>query len=52
MGYSVTQTPVRHYDRQFGESKYKVFGRGFTAFFDVFAVRWMRSRMLQWKIKA
>lgn len=51
MGYKVTQTPVRHYDRQFGESKYKVFGRGCTAFFDVLAVRWMRSRMLHWKIK-
>ncbi len=51
MGYKVIEIPVRHYDRQFGTSKYRVFGRGFKAFFDVFAVRWMKNRILKWKIK-
>ena len=51
MGYKVTEVPVRHYDRLYGESKYRVFGRGFKAFKDVFAVRWMKNRMLTWKIE-
>ncbi|MGL5053672.1 MAG: glycosyltransferase family 2 protein, partial [Cetobacterium sp.] len=38
-GFKVIEVPVRHYDRLYGESKYKVFGRGFKAFKDVFAVR-------------
>ena len=51
MGYRVVEVPVRHYDRLYGESKYRVFGRGFKAFKDVFAVRWMKNRMLNWKIE-
>lgn len=49
-GYKVKEVPVRHYDREFGVSKYKVFGRAKKAFFDVFAVRWMRSRMLKYTV--
>ena len=51
MGFKVVEVPVRHYDRLYGESKYKVFGRGLKAFKDVFAVRWMKNRMLIWKIE-
>lgn len=51
MDYKVIEVPVRHYDRLHGESKYRVFGRGFKAFKDVFAVRWMKKRMLNWKIE-
>ncbi|MEG0645423.1 MAG: glycosyltransferase family 2 protein [Cetobacterium sp.] len=51
MGYKVKEVPVRHYDRLHGQSKYKVFGRGFKAFKDVFAVRWMKNRMLNWEIE-
>lgn len=50
-GYKVIEVPVRHYDRVYGTSKYKVFGRGFKAFKDVFAVRWMKNRILNWKIE-
>ncbi|MGL5054465.1 MAG: glycosyltransferase family 2 protein [Fusobacteriaceae bacterium] len=50
-GFKVIEVPVRHYDRLYGESKYKVFGRGFKAFKDVFAVRWMKNRILNWKIE-
>ncbi|MBC2850157.1 glycosyltransferase family 2 protein [Cetobacterium sp. 8H] len=51
MGYKVKEVPVRHYDRLHGQSKYKVFGRGLKAFKDVFAVRWMKNRILNWKIE-
>ncbi|WP_297598273.1 glycosyltransferase family 2 protein [uncultured Cetobacterium sp.] len=51
MDYKVKEVPVRHYDRLYGKSKYKVFGRGFKAFKDVFATRWMKSRMLNWRIE-
>ncbi|MGL5088231.1 MAG: glycosyltransferase family 2 protein [Cetobacterium sp.] len=50
-GFKVIEVPVRHYDRLYGESKYKVFGRGFKAFKDVFAVRWMKNRILDWEIE-
>lgn len=50
-GFKVLEIPVRHYDRVYGESKYKVFGRGVKAFKDVFAVRWMKNRLLRYQIK-
>lgn len=50
-GFKVTEVPVRHYDRVYGESKYRVFGRGFKAFKDVFAVRWMKNRLLKYQIE-
>ncbi len=50
-GYKVIEVPVRHYDRMFGVSKYKVFGRAVQAFTDVFAVRWMKNKMLKYEIK-
>lgn len=50
-GFKVIEVPVNHFDRVYGESKYKVFGRGFKAFKDVFAVRWMKNRVLKWEIE-
>lgn len=50
-GYRVTEVPVRHYDRQYGVSKYKTFGRALKGFKDVLAVRWIKSRVLTYKIK-
>ena len=50
-GYSVTEVPVRHYDRQFGVSKYQTWGRAFKGLKDAFAVRWMKSRVIRYKIK-
>lgn len=49
-GFKVIEVSVNHFDRIYGKSKYKVFGRGFKAFKDVFAVRWMKNRILKWKI--
>ncbi|MBC2856866.1 MAG: glycosyltransferase family 2 protein [Cetobacterium sp.] len=50
-GFKVIEVPVRHYDRLYGTSKYKVFGRATKAFLDVFAVRWMRSRTLKYRFE-
>lgn len=50
-GYTATEVPVRHYDRQFGVSKYKTWGRAMRGFKDALAVRWIKSRVLQYKIK-
>lgn len=50
-GYKVIEIPVRHYDRLYGVSKYKVFGRALKAFSDCFAVRWMGKKMLRFKVE-
>lgn len=49
-GFKVTEAPVRHYNRIHGISKYSNVGRVFKTFVDVFAVRWMRTRILKYKI--
>lgn len=50
-GYKVIEIPVRHYDRLHGVSKYQVFGRAKKAFLDVFGVRWMKNRLINYKIE-
>lgn len=50
-GFKVIEIPVHHYDRIFGESKYKNFGRAIKGIKDVFAVRWMKNRVLNWEIE-
>ena len=50
-GFRVIEIPVRHYDRKFGKSKYGVFNRAFKGLKDAFAVRWMKKRMLHYKIE-
>lgn len=50
-GYSVIEVPVRHYDRQFGVSKYQTWGRALRGFKDALAVKWIKSRVLKYKIK-
>lgn len=50
-GFKVIEVPVKHFDRIYGQSKYKVFGRGFKAFKDVFAVRWMKHRLLKYEVE-
>lgn len=48
-GFKVTEVPVKHYDREFGISKYSAFNRMFKGLKDAFAVRWMKSRMINYK---
>ena len=45
-GYSVLEHPVTHYPRTRGVSKYGVWNRVFRSTRDLFAVRWMRSRII------
>lgn len=45
-GFRVEELAVSHHARRFGESKYGISNRAFRTARDLFAVRWMRSRML------
>jgi dolichol-phosphate mannosyltransferase len=49
-GYRVLEVPVRNRPRRFGQSKYGVLNRVFVATVDLLAVRWMKSRALQYEI--
>jgi len=46
-GYSVIEHPVSHRPRVAGVSKYGVMNRAFRALKDLFAVRWMRGRLIR-----
>ena len=48
-GFRVTEVPIRHHPRAHGQSKYGVGNRLFTGLYDMFAVRWMRSRVLRYR---
>ncbi|WP_101474217.1 glycosyltransferase family 2 protein [Fusobacterium sp.] len=50
-GFKVIEVPVRHYDREFGTSKYGVWNRLFKGLKDAFAVRWMKKRKLKYVIE-
>ncbi len=49
-GFTVTEVPVSNHPRLAGLSKYGVWNRLFASFFDLLAVRWMKKRMLSYKI--
>ncbi len=49
-GYTVTEIPVTNNPRLAGESKYGVWNRLFKSFHDLLAVRWMKKRVLDYKI--
>ncbi len=52
-GATIFQIEVSHHPRKFGESKYGlgIKKRAFTALLDLFAVRWMIKRHINYKIK-
>jgi dolichol-phosphate mannosyltransferase len=53
-GYRLTEVPVRHRARRFGESKYGKHGfknRALRATIDMFGVRWLLSRQLKYKVR-
>jgi dolichol-phosphate mannosyltransferase len=50
-GYSVIEHPVSHKPRVAGRSKYGVWNRAFRGLKDLFAVRWMRGRLLRLPIE-
>ena len=49
-GYRVVEVSVAHRPRLHGRSKYGILNRAFTGLRDTFAVRWMRSRVVRWRI--
>jgi hypothetical protein len=50
-GYSVTEIPVTNHPRLHGESKYGVWNRLFKSFRDLLAIRWMKSRLLGYRVE-
>jgi glycosyltransferase involved in cell wall biosynthesis len=49
-GFTVAEIPVSNNPRLHGESKYGVWNRLFKSFRDLLAIRWMKSRLLNYKI--
>jgi dolichol-phosphate mannosyltransferase len=50
-GYRLTEVPVNHRPRQFGESKYGFGNRALRATVDMLGVRWLLSRHFTYKIR-
>ncbi len=49
-GYTITEIPVNHRERERGTSKYGVMNRMFVGIHDTLAVRWMLKRVLNWRV--
>jgi dolichol-phosphate mannosyltransferase len=50
-GYRLVVIPVNHRPRRFGQSKYGLGNRALRAIIDMFGVRWLMSRRLNYKIR-
>jgi dolichol-phosphate mannosyltransferase len=50
-GYRLAEIPVNHRPRKFGESKYGLGNRALRATMDMFGVRWLLSRRLDYKVR-
>ena len=50
-GYRLVEVPVRHRPRRFGRSKYGLGNRALRATIDMFGVRWLLSRRLNYKLR-
>ena len=50
-GYRLVEIPVNHRPRRFGHSKYGLGNRAWRATVDMFGVRWLLSRRLNYKIR-
>jgi len=50
-GYSLLEIPVNHRPRRFGQSKYGLGDRALRATVDMFGVRWLLSRRLNYKLR-
>ena len=49
-GYRLVEIPVNHRPRRFGKSKYGLGNRAFRATIDMFGVRWLLARRLNYKV--
>ncbi len=50
-GYRLVEIPVNHRRRRFGQSKYGLGNRALRATIDMFGVRWLLSRRLNYKLR-
>src|SRR5438309_3381766 len=50
-GYRLVEVPVNHRPRKFGQSKYGLGNRAVRATIDMFGVRWLLSRRLNYKMR-
>jgi dolichol-phosphate mannosyltransferase len=50
-GYRLVEIPVNHRSRRFGQSKYSLGNRAVRATVDMFGVRWLLSRRLNYKVR-
>jgi dolichol-phosphate mannosyltransferase len=50
-GYRLVEIPVNHRPRRFGQSKYGLGNRAVRATVDMFGVRWLLSRRLDYKLR-
>lgn len=50
-GYRLVEIPVNHRPRRFGQSKYGLGNRALRATIDMFGVRWLLSRRLNYKTR-
>ena len=50
-GYRLVEIPVNHRPRRFGQSKYGLGNRAFRATVDMFGVRWLLSRRLNYQVR-
>ena len=51
-GYKLVEVPVNHRPRRFGQSKYGLGNRAVRATVDMFGVRWLLSRRLDYRVKS
>ena len=49
-GHTVIEVPISHHPRAAGQAHYGVWNRLFKSFRDLLAVRWMKTRMLRYKV--
>jgi dolichol-phosphate mannosyltransferase len=50
-GYRLVEIPVNHRPRRFGQTKYGLGNRALRATIDMFGVRWLLSRQLNYKVR-
>jgi len=50
-GYRLVEVPVNHRPRRFGQSKYSLGNRALRATVDMFGVRWLLSRRLNYRVR-
>jgi dolichol-phosphate mannosyltransferase len=50
-GFRIKEVPVNHRPREHGQTKYNIFNRSLNTISDMFAVRWMKQRHLNYEIE-